>query len=142
MGELNFCTIGDILKTTYESLIGDLSLDLKLPYLASRYFHNKVSAGIFHSLHCYFLYFDTRQLGRWVPLIFLPFILYAFLQPRWRKALIIIQLLMPVFFIFNPLRLDLTQRKDLFSLYYMVIGAVGIVKFIAKHTSHPVKQFP
>lgn len=130
MGELNFCTISDILKFAFERLIVDLSLDLDLPYLLSRFYHNKGLTLGFATLRCYFLYFDISQIIRFVPFLFVPAIVYAFLRSSYRKWLFLTQLLMPFFFIFNVFDLNLAQRIHTFEAYYISIGVIGIVKYL------------
>ncbi len=135
MGELNFCTIFDILKTAQEQAISDLSLDLKLhlPYLFGRLLHNRAFAFLFSALRCYFLYFDAVQIGSFVFIILIPFIVYAFWHSsRMKKRLFGIYTLTPMFFIINPLRMSLGSRIDCFSLYYNVIGILGLILLIKK----------
>lgn len=130
MGELNFCTIGDIIKSAHDQLISDLSLDLGLPYLVSRILHNKILSGFFHTLRCYLLYFDAIQLGQFIPLIALPLIIYAFVSGKRKKTLILIQLLIPVFFIINPFNLSLGQKINLFQFYYLYLAIIGFGKLV------------
>ena len=128
MGELNFCTAADIFKIAYENAISQLSKDVAFPFLVSRFFHNKIFSFIHNILRCYILYFDTKQLGRWVPLIFLPFIFFALIAKGGRKWIWSIQIMMPIFFIFNPLHLELGAKLIWFKMYYETVGTLGIVK--------------
>lgn len=135
MGELNFCTIHDVWKLAFEQLINDLSTDLGLPYLLTRAFHNKLFPFIYAFLRCYFLYFDLSQIVRFVPRILIPLAAFAFWEPRFRKALIAVQIVFPFIFIFNPAHWSLGARINLFSAYYICLGLLGGIKLLTKQRS-------
>ncbi len=132
MGELNFCTLADIIKYAHDGLILDLSLDRNLPYLVSRLLHNKLWAYLMSGLRCYFLYFDLWQISKFVFLLFIPFVIYAFIDGRYRKYLLTVQFFFPLLFILNPLHLTLGQRINVFGIYYTVLGIFGVIKLLTR----------
>ena len=133
MGELNFCTLADILKTAGENLSSGISSDTGLPFILIRLLHNKLSAFGVTFLRCYQLYFDIKQLTFHLPLIFLPLILFAFIGRKGWISLIAVQLAMPLMFIFNPLHLNLEQKIGLFRVYYGVLAVIGLAKLIKNY---------
>lgn len=130
MGELNFCVLADITKAVYEQILNDLSTDTGVPYLVSRMLHNKLVQYPFQFGRCYLLYFDTKQLTVFTQIFLLPLVLYAFIEKSGRKILIVIQLFMPLFFIFNLLDLNLGARIEAFRWYYIGLALIGGIKLI------------
>jgi hypothetical protein len=130
MGELNFCITRDILKAAYEQVTTDQALDIGTPRLLIRLLHNKIFGLMYAAFHCYLLYFDTLQLATFVSIFLIPFIVVALFFPYKRKLIWAIQLVMPVFFIINPLKFSLSQRIHTFQGFYIFLGVVGVLKVV------------
>jgi hypothetical protein len=129
MGELGFCTIGDILKSISIALATDLTSDGGLLVFFSRILHNKLYYGVFYSLRCYFLYLDSFQLSLFVSPYLYPFILFALFGKMWRKRVWGMTLLMPLFFIFVP-HMQLGEKIWWFKVFYVALAFVGGVKIL------------
>lgn len=131
MGELDFCTVSDILKSFAHQLPTDVAADAGSPIWLTRLLHNKVYYGAFLSLRCYLLYFDIKQIVFFLGPFLLPFIGYSFFGKRW-KVLLPIMLLMPLYFIFNPLDLTLHQKIDSFKVFYWSLALIGVYQFVRR----------
>ena len=129
MGELGLCTIGDIAKTVATQLIVDITTDVNVPFWLIRLLHNKITYWEFFGSRCYLLYFDASQWAQFLSPFLLPFVFAAFLAKK-RRIIMGICVLMPLFFIFNPLHLSLYQRILAYQVFYMLLAIVGCITII------------
>ena len=128
MGELGFCTIADLTQYLRHNLAIDLAVYSGTPLVLVRLLHNKILYTLLPWIRCYLSYFDTITYGNFMPVLLIPFILYGLLTNPGRKWLWPVQLLLPFFFIINPLYLGLEPKVQIFSGYYYTLAGVGIIK--------------
>ena len=132
MGELGFCTIPDILKQIQTQFIIDITTDSNMPISFMRILHNKLFYGLFFTLRCYFGYLDPFQVLRFTSPIILALVIYAIIEKRYRKIILITIFIMPVFFILNPLRINLEAKIMYYKYYFWIIAMIGLVKIIVR----------
>lgn len=130
MGELGFCTIHDWFTNLSIQLIVDITTDTGLPYLLTRFLHNKFAEGIYLGARCYILYLDSGKLSLFISPFLYPLILVALIESRWRKFLWLIFLTMPIFFIMDPLKLDLSGRILIYRIFMMTFAVAGFIKAV------------
>lgn len=130
MGDLGFCQSGDIVTAVFRQLLADFSSDGGVPLFVVRALHNKIIAYFILTLRCYIGYFDTEMLFGFVSSFLLPFLFSAALLPKFRRVLLSLLLLIPLFFIFNPLRLDLGARISSYTWFFMLMAIIGCLKLI------------
>jgi len=135
MGELGFCSIHDIQVYLTEQLRSDIFVDQNVPLLLVRMLHNKWLYTFGASLRCYLSFWDTITYSQVVSVFLLPLILYGLFARRWRRFLWLMQLVMPLFFLFNPLNLSLGEKIFWFRVYYVFLALVGFIKLVINFKS-------
>lgn len=128
MGEIGFCTTGDILKEVATLIISDITTDVDIPFFLIRALHNKPLYFFLTSLRCYFQYLDTTQLAIFVSPFLYPFIVFALLNKKWRRLILISFIFFPLIFIFNPFSWSLGTKIYIYQGYFMILAVVGFVK--------------
>lgn len=129
MGELGLCTATDVFAAMMRQLASDIPADYGLPLLLIRLLHNKLFSFPFFFLRCYLLYFDALQVNRFLSPLLLPFIIYATVQRRGRKFIVLSLILFPLFLIFNPLKFNLGTRYYIYVGYFASLSFFGWLKF-------------
>lgn len=132
MGELSFCNYSDIRPFVLAILETDISGDRGVPFLLIRMLHNKILYTVLFSIKCYLNYFDFAQILSFVSAFLVPFILFAIIERRWRKQIIIFTLIIPVIFIFLFKNLEIGWKIYIFQEVYILLAFTGAIKVIKK----------
>jgi hypothetical protein len=132
MGDLGFCHYSDIAGAVARQLLSDTTADGGIPLLLTRALHNKVITYFILSLRCYLGYFDTEMLFNFISPFLAPFLLTCVLLHHYRKGLLVLLFVMPLFFIGNPLHLGLGSRISVYTWFFVLIAIVGCIKLIRR----------
>jgi hypothetical protein len=128
MGELNFCTIGDIFKLIQIQLLSDVTSDAGIPLVVTRILHNKLYYTLFFGARCYSLYFDLTQIASYIAPILLPFIFYAIFSKTWRTYILTFFFCTPIFMILFFGKISLQNKILIFQIFYLIIAVIGCLK--------------
>lgn len=128
MGDLGFCTIFDIYKNTWDSLLTDIPADFGMPFLLIRFLHNKPFIYTVTALRCFFQYIDIEQITQFLPAFLLFYIGYFFIRTPKKKAVYSFLIFLILLFIFDPFKWNLGTKILLFRiLYYGIAVYAGIL---------------
>lgn len=130
MGDLGFCTLSDIYKYTWDSLLSDIPADYGMPYLLIRFLHNKPLVYLFTGIKCLFQYFDTAQFTEFLPAILIIPVVYFFIKTPKKKLVYAVFLALCIFFVVDPVKWNLGVKIMLYRGLYSFISILGGSLFV------------